>query len=89
MMNKKHVSSTFKSEIVFPFLKHILPNTKLQFMVHTKAAVDKTSYPSTERGNELGFNTRAPEKYHSNQITHAHKYNKQQNLITFHMRYSR
>jgi len=33
-MNKKCVSSTFKSEIVFPFLNHILPNTKLQFTVH-------------------------------------------------------
>jgi hypothetical protein len=57
---------------------------------YTKAAVDKTSYPSTECGNELGFDKRTSEKYHSNQImpAHAHKYNKQQNLITFHMRYS-
>lgn len=34
MMNNKRVSSTFKLEIVLPFLKHIFANTNLQFTVH-------------------------------------------------------
>ena len=37
----------------------------------TKAAVDKTSYPSTVCGNKLVFDIRTPEKYHCNQIMSA------------------